>query len=107
MNQDEAIVTLIKEWKAGHAITAIEMLKVAFRPLIDAAVKQYDGNGLRSDDVRALAEKLVERAIDTYDDSTIAPTEWVLSHLKDLEAEVAERRIKINQERATPSASKG
>lgn len=91
--QRETLVEMISQWKDGHALTVMEMLKVSFRPLIDRAVERYSSTDVRGDDVRAAAERLVEKAIEAYNTPEVNPVDHVMAYLEALPDEVKLLRL--------------
>jgi hypothetical protein len=88
----EALVEMISMYKDGHALTVMEMLKVAFRPTVEQAVMRFHGTGVRDDDVRRLAETMVEKAVEAYDKPEVSPIDHVAGYLLQLDQEVERLR---------------
>lgn len=90
--QSETLVSMISLWKDGKTLTAMEMLKVAFRPILEQRIARFSNRGVRRDDVRKVAEKLLEEAIESYNNPDISPVTHVSNHLQQMEDRISALR---------------
>jgi hypothetical protein len=101
MADRKTIVALIEGWKTGQTMTAMEMLKTAFKPLIDLEVGKHVLTGVRGDDVRRIAEEIVEEAITSYSSPDVDPVNYVTGRLEGTAARIEALRQEIAALRKT------
>jgi hypothetical protein len=84
----KTLTDLIQSWRERQTFTVMEMLKVAFKPIVDEEVRSHLGKGIREDDVRKAAERILIGALSAYEDPTQDPVAYVVRHLEQLKTEV-------------------
>lgn len=97
----EVELRLVREWQDTKRLPLLEMMKVAYRPMIEEFVTRFSGHGLRSEDVKQMAEQLFQEAITSYPCSDEAPrlSEWVLENLRTLGKVVQNRLGQVESQR--------
>lgn len=89
---------LVQEWQETKSLPLLEMMKIAYRPMIDETVTRYASHSLRAEDVRDVAESAFEEAISNFPNQGRL-ADWIFSSLADLGERVRDRLGEVERRR--------